>query len=108
MALTADIRSTFLQGQVLEQERICLRLLWRPSINETVQIFEYQRHVFGAKRSSTCANYALKRLGLDNKEMYPTAAKSIQNNFFMKGFIKSVETLEEAIVVFKQLRHLLQ
>ena len=67
IALTADIESMFLQVQVPEQDRSCLRFLWRPRTNEPVQIYKYQRHVFGAKSSRTCANYALKRVGLDNE-----------------------------------------
>ena len=43
-------------------------------------------------------------MGLDNEENYPIAAKAIQNNFYMDDFIKSVETPEEAIVVFNQLQ----
>ena len=84
----------------------CLRFLWRPRTDEPVQIYEYQRHVFGAKSSPTCANYALKRLGLDNEKEYPIAAKAIQNNFYMDDFIKSVEIPEEAIEVFNQLQPL--
>ena len=107
IALTADIESMFLQVQVPEQDRSCLRLLWRPRTNEPVQIYEYQRHVFGAKSSPTCANYALKRVGLDNEKEYPIAAKAIQNNFYMDDIIKSVQTPEEAIEVFNQLQPLL-
>ena len=107
IALTADIESMFLQVQVPEQDRSCLRFLWRPRTNEPVQIYEYQRHVFGAKSSPTCANYALKRVGLDNEKEYPIAAKAIQNNFYMDDFIKSVQTPEEAIEVFNQLQPLL-
>ena len=95
VALTAEIESMFLQVHVPEQDRSCLRFLWRPRTIEPVQIYEYQRHVLGAKSSPTCANFALKRVGLDNEEMYPIASKAIQNNFYMDDFIKSVETPEE-------------
>ena len=78
-----------------------------PRTNEPVQIYEYQRHVFGAKSSPTCANYAPKRVGLDNEEEYPIATKVIQNNFHVDDFIKSVATPEEAIEVFNQLQPLL-
>ena len=54
-----------------------------------------------------CANYALKRVGLDNEKEYPIAAKALQNNFYMDYFIKSVGTPEEAIEVFNQLQPLL-
>ena len=59
IALTTDIESMFLQVQVPEQDRTCLSFLWRPRAIEPVQIYEYQRHVFGAKSSPTCANYDL-------------------------------------------------
>ena len=107
IALTADIESMFLQVQVPERDKSCLRFLWRPTMNEPVQIYEYQRHVFGAKSSPTCANYALKRVAIDNEDEFPIAAKTIQNNFYMDDFIKSVETPEEEINVCKQLQTLL-
>ena len=106
IALTADIVSMFPQVQVPERDKSCLRFLWRPTVNETVPIYEYQRHVFGAKSSPICANYALKRVAIDNEDEFPIAAKTIQNNFYMDDFIKSVETAEEAIKVFKQLQPL--
>ena len=96
-----------LQVQVPEQDRRCLRFLWRPSTNEPVQIYEHQRHVFGAKSSPTCANYALNRVGLDNEKEYPIATTAIQNNSHIDDFITSVETPEEAIDVFNQLQPLL-
>ena len=105
--LAADIESMFPQMQVPEQDRSCLRLLWRPRTNEPVQIYENQRHLFGAKSSPTCSNYALKRVGLDNEDIYPSAAKAKQNNFYMDDFNKSVRTPEEAIEVFNQLQPLL-
>ena len=107
IALTADIESMFLHVQVPEQDRSSLRFLWRPKVNEPVHIYEYQRHVFGAKSSPTCANYALKRVGLDNEDELPIAAKTIFNNFYMGDLIESVETAEEGIEVFNQLQPLL-
>ena len=94
IALTADIESMFLQVQVPE-----MRFLWRPKFNEPVQIYEYQRHVFGARSSPTCANYALRRVGIDNQDEFPIAAKAI-HNFYMDDLIKSVETAEKSIEVF--------
>ena len=80
IALTADIESNFLQTQVSKQDKSCLKFLWRPRNKEPFHIYEYQSHVFGARSSSTCINYAVKQVGVDNEEMYPTAAKAVQNH----------------------------
>ena len=53
ISLTADNKLMFIQVQVPEQDRSCLRFLWRPRTYEVVQVFEYQRHVFGARSSPT-------------------------------------------------------
>ena len=106
-APTADIESNFLQVQVPERDKSCLRFLWQPTVNEPVQIYEFQRHVFGAKSSPTCANYGPKRVAIDNEDGFPSAAKTIQNKLYLDDFIKSVETPQEAIKVFKQLQPLL-
>ena len=44
-ALTADIESMFLQVQVPDRDKSCLRFLWRTSMNEPVQIYECKRHI---------------------------------------------------------------
>ena len=54
--------------------------------------------------SCLCANYALKRVAIDNEDEFLIAAKAIQSNFHMEDFIKSVDTPDEAINVFKQLQ----
>ena len=85
-ALTADIESMFLHVQVPEHGGSCSRFLWHLRTNEPVQIYEHQRHVFVAKSSPICANYAINRVGLDNEEKYPMAAKATGNNIFMDDF----------------------
>ena len=87
----------FLQFHDPQQGGSCLRFLWSPSTKEPVQIYEYQLHVFEAKSSPTCANFAIKRMILDNKEMYATTAKAKPNDFYMDDFIKSIENHEEEI-----------
>ena len=50
---------------------------------------------------------AMKRVAINNEDRFPSAAKTIQNSFDMDDFIKSVETPEEAVKIFKQLQPLL-
>ena len=108
VALTADIEAMFLQVKVPPADCKMLRFLWRYNIDEKIGVYEYSRHVFGAKSSPTCANYALLKAGDVNKEAHPIAAKAIEKKFYMDDFAKSVETEEEAMLVYKDLRETLK
>ena len=94
----------FLQVKVPPQECRVLRFLCRSNPEDKIGVYEYTRHVFGAKSSPTCANYALLQAGVDNRESHPIAAKAIKRNFYMDDFAKSVATVEEALHVYQDVR----
>ena len=104
IALTVDIEAIFLHVKVPPQECRVLRFLWRNRPQDKVGVYEYTRHVFGAKSSPTCANYALLQAGIDNREGHQIAAKAIKRNFYMDDSGKSVATVEEVIEVYKDVR----
>ena len=54
------------------------------------------RHIFAAKISPTCANYALKRNAIDNETMFPDAARSVKTTFYMEYYLESIPTVEDA------------
>ena len=107
IALTADIEAMFLQVKVPPQDCKMLRFLWRNHPDDPNSVYEYTRHIFGAKRSPTCANFALQRNAKDNEKDHPVAAKTIQRNFNMDDFAKSVKT-EEARFVYQDVRETLK
>ena len=90
----------FLQVSVPKKECRLLRCLWRETPDDPVTTFEYKRHVFGARSSPICVNYALHRSSEDNKETFPIVSSLIKRNFYMDDFIKSVKTDDEAKEVF--------
>ena len=98
----------FLQVKVPPEECRVLRFLWRSKPEDKIGVYAYTRHVFGAKGSPMCANYALLQAGLDNQVDYPIAAKAIKRNFYMDDFAKLVATVEEAIRVYKDVRTILK
>ena len=99
IALTVDIEATFLQVKVPPEECRVSRFLWRNKPEDKIGVYEYTRHVFGAKSSPTCANYALLQAGVHNQVDHPIAAKAVRTNFYMDDFAKSVATVEEAVHV---------
>ena len=106
VALTADIEELFLQIQVLEQQRRYLRFLWADEDGKLMP-YQYNRHVFGAKLSPTCANYALqqcaKLFGLE----HPIALHGVMGNFYVDDMLLSVHTIEQASEVIHDLKLLL-
>ena len=71
-------------------------ILWREDPTQKVVVHQYTRHIFGAKNSLTCANYALQRTTDDNCKEFPRAAGSVWNNFYMDDYLESFATSEEA------------
>ena len=72
-----------------------------------MSVFQYKRHIFGAKDSPTCANYALRRTAVDNQNRYPDAAYAVLNNFYM-DYLGSVKNPETALILSRSLVELLK
>ena len=64
-ALTADVEAIFLQVKVPPVDCKVLQFLWRENNTEPISVFEYERHIFGAKSSPTYVNYAMQQVGRD-------------------------------------------
>ena len=108
IAITADIEAMFLQVKVPPEDCKVLRFLWRDNPNEPIKVYEYGRHIFGAKSSPTCANYALQQVARDNAQESPQITKLIMRNFYMDDFVKSVPSAEQAIEIYNKLRAMLE
>ena len=107
IALSADIEAMFLQVAVPKDDSRSLRSLWREDPERRIEIYEYTRHVFGAKSSPTCANYALQQVAKDNAVNDENLVKAVQRNLYMDDFLKSVRTPQEAIEIYQKVRDIL-
>ena len=102
--VSADIEGMFQVG-VPDRGQPSLRFLWREETN--VVVYQYTRHIFVAKDSPTCANYALQRTARENVNQYPEATKAVLENFYIDDYSDSVESPERALKRSKELVHLL-
>ena len=59
--------------------------------------------MFGAKSSSTCANYGFQQGGRDNKVDFPSVASTIDRNFYMDDLVKSVDSPQAAFTCYQEL-----
>ena len=98
----------FLQVAVPKDECKFLRFLWRPKPTQTVDVYEYKRHVFGARSSPTCVIYAPRKAAEDSKNHFPQALKFVQRNFYMDDIIMSVPSEPEATSVFDEINSCLK
>ena len=103
--VSAYIEGRFLQVGAPDCDQLSLRFLWREDPTTSVVVYQYTRHIFGAKDSPTCANYALQ--STDNVTQYPEATKAVLENFYMDDYLDSVESPERALKRSKELVHLL-
>ena len=73
-AVSADIKGMFLQVGVLQSDQPSLRFMWWEDPTTNVVVYQYTRHIFGAKDSPTCANYAFNAL----RETMPSFITKLQ------------------------------
>ena len=104
IALTADVEAMFLQVKVPPADCKVLRFLWRENSTDPISVYEYGRHMFGAKSSPACVNYALQQVGRDSRDDNGMVANFINRNFYMDDFVKSVASEEEAVDVYRSLQ----
>ena len=96
-AVSADIEGMFLQVGILPSDLPALRFLWWEDPSKTVEMYQYTRHIFGAKDSPTCANYASQRTARDHEKEYPDAAEAFHEKFYMDEYQDSMESPDEAL-----------
>ena len=96
IAMSADIEAMFNQVVVPEEDQSVLRFVWRRTPEDRVDVYQYVSHIFGAKCSPTCSNYASRRTAQDNKDPFPLEVEVVERNFYMDDLFKSVPSLLEA------------
>ena len=106
-AVSADIEGMFLQVGVLPEDQPSLRFLRQEDPTADVVVQQYTRHIFGARDSPTCANYALQRTAMDNQAMFPDAVSAVLEKFYMDGYLDSFEDPDVAFKMSQELITLL-
>ena len=107
-AVSADIAGMFLQVRFLARDQISLRFLWRGDTTSNVVVHQYTRHIFGARDSPRCANFALRKTATDNMSTYSEAASVVNENFYMDDYLDSFENVTHAIKFSRNLVSLLK
>ena len=59
-------------------------------------VHQYTRHIFGARDSPTCANFALRKTATDNMSTYPEATSVVNEKFYIDDYLDSFENVTHA------------
>ena len=94
VAITADIEAMFQQIDIQQQDQDYLRFLWTENGKE--KIFKYNRLIFGATCSPSCAIFVLQQCAKDKKQEHPEAHTSIMQQFYMDNFMQTYSSEGEA------------
>ena len=63
-------------------------------------------HIFGAASSPGCANYGLKYLATENRDLYPLGSQFIMRDFYVDDGVASMDSTEKAIQLAQEAREL--
>ena len=110
IALMADVEAMFHQVRVEVDDQDALRFLWWPRGNrsEAPQTYRMTVHLFGGTWSPSCCTYAMHWTVQDYaQEFSKTACETVRRNFYVDDCLKSVNTVEEAVALTRELKTLL-
>ena len=71
-------------------------------------VHQYTRHIFGARDSPTCANFALQKTASDNQAEYPEAASAVVQKLYMDDYLDSFQNRDDALKLKRDLISLLK
>ena len=88
--VSADIERMILEVGIIPTDPPSFRFFCRKDPATNVAVFQYTRHIFGAK------DYALQRTASDNATKHPEAARSVQENFYTDDYLGPTGTIQRA------------
>ena len=98
-AFSADIKSMYYQVRIPDKDSNFLRFLWYRNHDLSTEPIEYRLlvHVFGAKSSPSCANFALKYTAQSCPEGLSEVKSAILDSFYVDDLLKSGDEEEKVI-----------
>lgn len=105
VGIAADIEAMFHRVLACVEDRDCLRFLWKDDLDAAEpDVYQMNVHIFGAKCSPTCAEYALQRTAKDNqKDFSELAVNTVLRDFYVDDLISGESSPELAAKLANEL-----
>ena len=105
IAIQGDIKAMFMQIGVQQKD---LRFMWRQTNSQKLEVYEYQRDIFGARDSPACANFVLQQTAKDDIEYHPNSLEIFQRTFYMDDMVASFSHTITAFTTAKDVKDTLK
>ncbi|XP_055522497.1 uncharacterized protein LOC129716687 [Wyeomyia smithii] len=106
--VVADIEKMFRQIEIRPEDRRLQCILWRPSPNVPISIYELATVTYGTKPAPFLATRVLMQLASDEQHRFPLAAKSVKEDCYMDDVITGANDPDTAKELRVQLQEMLR
>ena len=108
VTIQGDIEAMFMQIGVQQKDRRYLRFMLRKPNSQELDVYEYQRHTFGARYLPACANFVLQQTAKEDIDYNPNSLEIIQRTFYMDDMIASFSDTITAFITAKDVKDTLK
>lgn len=102
-----DISKFYRTIEVDPEQRKYQRIYWRKSLDDPLDTYELNTVTYGLSSSSFLSARCLKQLAIENKDKYPEASKSLEEDFFVDDLLTGAPTTEAAIKLKNEITEIL-
>ncbi|XP_033229546.1 uncharacterized protein LOC117181086 [Belonocnema kinseyi] len=107
IVLSADIAQMYRQIKVTQSQQNLQRIVWRTDASKPIQHFRLTTVTYGTASAPFLASRALRQIGEENKENYPSASQVVMRDFYVDDLLTGANTVEEARKLKTEIIHLL-
>lgn len=93
---SADVHKMYRQIVIAEDERRFQRILWRPSPDLPIKIFNLNTVTYGTSSASFLATRCLYQIGIDCMTSHPDMSRIILQDFYVDDVLSGARSLSEA------------
>lgn len=97
VVIKADIAKMYRQILVAEDQRKLQRIIWRPSPDKPIKVYELNTITYGTASASFQSTRCLMQLAIENDKEFPEAAHELRTSFYVDDLISGASTVPEAI-----------
>ncbi|XP_062714235.1 uncharacterized protein LOC134291008 [Aedes albopictus] len=105
IAVCGDIREMFHQIQIIPQDKQYQRFLFRERQDEEPEIYVMDVATFGATCSPCSSQFVKNKNAKEFESEFPKATEAIINAHYVDDFLDSVDSVEEAVKLIQDIKH---